>query len=72
MEGKRSKDSSIIITQQMNPLDANVAGNVHGGVIMKFIDTAALAVAVRHARANAVTASIDRLEFHYPGFDGYL
>jgi acyl-CoA hydrolase len=37
MEGKRSKESSIIMAQQMNPLDANVAGNVHGGVIMKFI-----------------------------------
>lgn len=70
MEGKRSKDSSIIMTQQMNPQDANPAGNVHGGVIMKFIDTAAGAVAVRHARANAVTASIDRLDFHYPVFVG--
>ena len=72
MEGKRSKDSSIIMTQQMNPQDANLAGNVHGGVIMKFIDTTALAVAVRHARANAVTASIDRLDFHYPVFVGDL
>jgi uncharacterized protein (TIGR00369 family) len=72
MEGKRSEDSSIIMTQQMNPQDANPAGNVHGGVIMKFIDSAALAVAVRHARANAVTASIDRLEFHYPVFVGDL
>ena len=72
MEGKRSKDSSIIMTQQMHPEDANLAGNVHGGVIMKFIDTAAHAVAVRHARANAVTASIDRLDFHYPVFVGDL
>ena len=72
MEGKRSKESSIIMAKQMNPLDANVAGNVHGGVIMKFIDTAALAVAVRHARANAVTASIDRMDFHYPVFVGDL
>lgn len=71
-KGKRSEDSSIIMTQQMNPQDANPAGNVHGGVIMKFIDSAALAVAVRHARANAVTASIDRLEFHYPVFVGDL
>lgn len=72
MEGKRSKHSSIIMTQQMHPEDANLAGNVHGGVIMKFIDTAAHAVAVRHARANAVTASIDRLDFHYPVFVGDL
>jgi uncharacterized protein (TIGR00369 family) len=72
MEGKSSKESSIIMSQQMNPQDANPAGNVHGGVIMKLIDTAAGAVAVRHARANAVTASIDRLDFHYPVFVGDL
>jgi len=72
MEGKRNKDSSIIMTKQMNPQDANPAGNVHGGIIMKLIDTAAGAVAVRHARANAVTASIDRLDFHYPVFVGDL
>ncbi len=68
MGKKRCKDSSIIMTQQMNPQDANPAGNVHGGVMMKFIDTTAGAVAVHHARANAVTASIDRLDFHYPVF----
>jgi acyl-CoA hydrolase len=27
---------------------------------------------MRHARANAVTASIDRLDFHYPVFSGDL
>jgi acyl-CoA hydrolase len=37
MERKRSKDSNIIMTQQMNPQDANPARNVHGGVITKFI-----------------------------------
>jgi acyl-CoA hydrolase len=37
---------------------------------MKLIDTAAGAVAVRHARSNAVTASIDRLDFHNPIFIG--
>ncbi|MDD4356140.1 MAG: acyl-CoA thioesterase [Smithellaceae bacterium] len=72
MEGKSCKDSNIIMTQQMNPHDANLAGNVHGGIIMKFIDSAALAVAVRHARVNTVTASIDRLDFHYPIFVGDL
>jgi acyl-CoA hydrolase len=29
-------------------------------------------VAIRHARNNAVTASIDRLDFHYPVFVGDL
>ena len=56
----------------MNPEDANPVGNVHGGVVMKYIDTAAGAVATRHARRFAVTASIDRLDFHSPVFIGNL
>ena len=68
MKEKRVQESSIIMAQQMNPQDANPAGNVHGGVIMKLIDTAAGAVAIRHARSNAVTASIDRLDFFHPVF----
>lgn len=72
MKGKRVKDSSVLMAQQMNPEDANPAGNVHGGVIMKFIDTAAGIVAMRHARTNVVTASIDRLDFHNPVFVGDL
>lgn len=72
MDGKRVTESSVIMAQQMNPQDANPAGNVHGGVLMKLIDTAAGAVAVRHSRSNAVTASIDRMDFHNPVFVGDL
>jgi uncharacterized protein (TIGR00369 family) len=72
MEGKRVKDSSVTVAIQMNPEDANPAGNVHGGVIMRHIDIAAGVAAIRHTRSNAVTASIDRLDFHYPVFIGDL
>lgn len=68
MEAKRIKDSSVIISQVMMPQDANLSGNVHGGVVMKHIDEAAGMVAIRHARSNCVTASIDRLDFHHPVF----
>jgi Acyl-CoA hydrolase len=70
MEGKRVQDSIVIMAQLMNPQDANVAGNVHGGVIMRLIDNAGGVAAFRHARANVVTASIDRLDFHHPVFIG--
>ncbi len=72
MEGKRVKDTSVVIAQMMIPQDANPAGNIHGGVIMKLIDTAASVVAARHARSNIVTASIDRLDFHHPAYVGDL
>lgn len=69
--GKR-KPSKIEMTYQTQPQDANPAGNVHGGVIMKLIDTAAGVAAARHARCNCVTASMDRMDFHQPVFVGDL
>jgi uncharacterized protein (TIGR00369 family) len=69
---KRVEESRVIIAQVMESRDANPAGNVHGGVIMKLIDTTAGVVASRHARSNVVTASIDRLDFHHPVFVGDL
>ena len=70
MEGKRVRESSIVMAQVMTPQDVNVAGNVHGGVILKLIDETAGSVAIRHARRNAVTASIDHVDFHHPVFVG--
>lgn len=69
---KCAKDSSVIISRVMLPEDANPAGIVHGGVIMKEIDNAAGVTAVRHTRKVCVTASIDRLDFHKPCFIGNL
>lgn len=54
----------------MLPNDANPAGNVHGGVIMKFVDEVAGLVAHRHARRNVVTARLHRMDFLEPVFVG--
>lgn len=62
----------IIMSQVMLPNQANVAGNVHGGEIMKFMDTTAGAVAIRYSKSNCVTARVDELEFHLPIFVGAL
>jgi uncharacterized protein (TIGR00369 family) len=72
MEGKTVKSSAVILSQLMGPQDTNNAGNVHGGVIMKIIDSTAGVVATRHARTTCVTASIDRLDFLYPVYAGDL
>jgi uncharacterized protein (TIGR00369 family) len=72
MEGKKISESAVLTAQLMSPQDANAAGNVHGGVIMKLIDDAGGAVAYRHARSNVVTVSIDRLSFLHPIFVGDL
>ncbi len=54
------------------PEDANPAGNLHGGVILKHVDTAGGVVAMRHARANVVTASFERMDFLEPAYVGEL
>jgi acyl-CoA hydrolase len=72
MKEKKVADSSVTLSIIMQPQDANMSGNVHGGVIMKHIDDAAGMVALRHAGCNVVTASIDRLDFHNPAFIGNL
>jgi len=71
-EGKSVRESRTVMTQLMYPQDANSAGNVHGGTIMKLIDTAAGVVAVRHCRTNVVTASIDGLDLLRPVYIGNL
>lgn len=72
MKNKTVKDSRVTVSQVMQPADANPAGNVHGGTIMKLIDNAAGVVAFRHSRCNSVTASVDQINFHYPAFIGDL
>jgi acyl-CoA hydrolase len=72
MEGKTVQESSVTLSHVMMPQDANPAGNIHGGVIMKHIDEAAGVVAFRHTRCNVVTVAIERLEFHNPVFIGNL
>ena len=72
MEGEKARDSSLTLVYQMTQQDANLSGNVHGGVVMRHIDTAAGIVAARHASRNVVTASIERLDFHSPVFIGDL
>jgi acyl-CoA hydrolase len=56
----------------MGPGDANIAGNVHGGVIMHLCDEVAGIAAVRHSGRRAVTAAMDRMNFLHPVYVGEL
>src|SRR5437773_3090946 len=67
---KRASDSCITMSQLMLPEDANPWGNVHGGSIMKLVDSAAGVVATRHCRTRVVTARIDSMSFLRPVFIG--
>ena len=72
MEAKTIANSSVIMRHMVSQQDANLAGIMHGGVVMKHIDDAAGVVAIKHTGSNVVTASIDRLDFHHPVFIGNL
>lgn len=67
-----NKRTMLTMSQVMLPSQANVAGNVHGGEIMKFMDSTAGAVAVRYSQGNVVTARVDELQFHLPILVGDL
>jgi len=64
--------SKTTMAQAMLPSDANPWGNVHGGEIMKLIDSCAGAAAQRHSRSRVVTARIDELSFVAPVVVGDL
>jgi acyl-CoA hydrolase len=70
--GKLPSESSTTVERIMMPMDANVAGNVFGGTILRIIDEVAAIVAFKHARSNVVTASIDRMDFFSPVYIGDL
>ncbi|MGI0068984.1 MAG: acyl-CoA thioesterase [Nitrosotalea sp.] len=70
LPAKSPNESKAEMTVRMFPSDANPAGNVFGGEILKQIDLIAGLVSQRHARTNAVTASIDRVNFLKPVFVG--
>ena len=65
-EPKPASGSHVTLTQLMEVTDANVAGNVHGGVIMRLADTAAALAAIRHAEGLCVTVSVDEVSFLEP------
>jgi acyl-CoA hydrolase len=56
----------------MGITDANSAGNVHGGTIMRLTDEAAALAAIKHARKRVVTVGMDRMNFRVPIYVGDL
>jgi acyl-CoA hydrolase len=50
----------------MGVMDANSAGYVHGGAVLRYADEAAGLAATRHSGARVVTAAMDRTTFNEP------
>ncbi|MBV8446108.1 MAG: acyl-CoA thioesterase [Candidatus Dormibacteraeota bacterium] len=67
-----ASQSRTVISVVMEIEHANNAGYVHGGTIMRLVDTAAGTAAMRHARRRVVTAAMDDMSFLSPVYIGDL
>src|SRR5688572_32294159 len=65
-------DHQLSMTVLMTPDQANFAGNVHGGTILKLLDQVAYACASRYAARYVVTVSVDQVMFREPIHVGEL
>jgi acyl-CoA hydrolase len=64
--------SASILVKWMGISDANAAGFVHGGAVMKLCDEAGGLSALRHCGVRVVTAAMDRMTFLHPVHVGEL
>ncbi|XP_071331854.1 cytosolic acyl coenzyme A thioester hydrolase isoform X3 [Trachinotus anak] len=68
--------SSLQLCRIMRPDDANIVGNVHGGIILKMIEEAGCIVSTRHCntqngdRCLAALVRVEKTEFLSPMFIG--
>lgn len=72
MDARPVSASQTQLIHWMGVLDANSAGFIHGGTVMKLCDEAAGAAAVKHSRSRVVTAGVDRMAFMTPIHVGEL
>lgn len=66
------RSPELSMTVLMTPDMANFAGNVHGGAILKLLDSVAYACASRYAGCYVVTLSVDQVVFRQPIHVGEL
>jgi acyl-CoA hydrolase len=64
--------SESLLSKWMGITDANSAGFVHGGMVMRLCDEAAGLAALRHSGQRIVTAAMDRMTFLHPVHVGEL
>jgi acyl-CoA hydrolase len=72
VEAKPPTESSAMLVKWMSITDANSAGFIHGGIVMKLCDEAAGLAAVKHSRCRVVTAAVGSMTFTQPIHIGEL
>lgn len=72
MQSRHPGESEAVMSELMMPQHANIMGNVFGGVILGLVDRVAAVSAIRHARRQCVTVSVDKVDFREPIHVGEL
>jgi acyl-CoA hydrolase len=72
LPAKKPSASVAVVSELMMPHQVNNLGHVFGGELLSMVDRAAAVAAMRHAGRNAVTVSIDRVDFKEPIYTGEL
>ncbi len=72
MDTRHPHESETVMSELMLPQHANIMGNVFGGVILSLVDRVAAVCAIRHARRQCVTVSVDKVDFREPIHVGEL
>lgn len=65
-ETRFCKESKVVKTSRVFPLDTNNHNTLFGGKLMSYIDDIASISAARHCRRDTVTASMDSVDFLKP------
>ena len=66
MQARPPSYARTSLTLLANQTHVNLLGNVHGGEVMRLVDSTAGAVAQRHSGGPAVTAAMDEMAFLAP------
>lgn len=59
--GSCAETTHIVMSEDINQL-----GNLHGGMLMQWVDIVGAVAAMRHARCMVTTAALDSMDFKHP------
>jgi uncharacterized protein (TIGR00369 family) len=62
--------SQVVLSEQIDITGSNILGNVHGGTLMKLVDTAGGLAAIKHCGGPVVTVAMDEMTFLEPVYVG--
>jgi len=69
---RQVEESRVIMTEIVLPEDTNHRGSIFGGRVLALIDKCAAVAAIRHARGEVLTISMDTVEFRNPVVAGQI